>query len=277
MRRRDFLRTGGLGLVGAHLVGCGPRGRPGRPSPALSLAPVRASWERVIRTTVGLRPYRHSGFVVRAERLGDKLLVHNYGHGGRRNVPLMGYGAPGRRPGTGAGGAPGGGPGMRGGRTYVGAATPAPRVPGDHLRQDGAARYDVQHVLRPMDAHVGPGVRGGPDHCLGGTLQARRTSGLLPTPANGGGPVRSVVDRHVRTSEPGTGSGPGRAYGDGAPAPSPPGSLTRLGRARTRRASVPVELRSAEIQPPNRASRLPGRSGRRFRHPRRQDRDQGVP
>src|SRR5436189_4290384 len=30
----------------------------------------------------GLRPYRRQGFVVRAEQLGDKALVHNYGHGG---------------------------------------------------------------------------------------------------------------------------------------------------------------------------------------------------
>jgi len=30
----------------------------------------------------GLRPYRRSGFVVRAEPLGEKRLVHNYGHGG---------------------------------------------------------------------------------------------------------------------------------------------------------------------------------------------------
>ncbi len=37
---------------------------------------------RVIRTVAGLRPYRKSGFVVRAEPLGDKRLVHNYGHGG---------------------------------------------------------------------------------------------------------------------------------------------------------------------------------------------------
>ena len=37
---------------------------------------------RVIRTVAGLRPYRRSGFVVRAEPLGDKMLVHNYGHGG---------------------------------------------------------------------------------------------------------------------------------------------------------------------------------------------------
>jgi glycine/D-amino acid oxidase-like deaminating enzyme len=43
---------------------------------------VRASWDRVIRTTVGLRPYRPSGFVLRAERLGEKTLIHNFGHGG---------------------------------------------------------------------------------------------------------------------------------------------------------------------------------------------------
>jgi glycine/D-amino acid oxidase-like deaminating enzyme len=31
---------------------------------------------------VGLRPFRASGFVVRADKLGDKVVVHNYGHGG---------------------------------------------------------------------------------------------------------------------------------------------------------------------------------------------------
>jgi glycine/D-amino acid oxidase-like deaminating enzyme len=43
---------------------------------------VKVSRERVIRTVVGLRPFRSEGFVVSAERLGQKLLVHNYGHGG---------------------------------------------------------------------------------------------------------------------------------------------------------------------------------------------------
>ncbi|HUQ14270.1 MAG TPA: FAD-dependent oxidoreductase [Novosphingobium sp.] len=46
------------------------------------LAPVDVSPSRVIRTVAGLRPYRASGFVVRAEPLGAKTLVHNYGHGG---------------------------------------------------------------------------------------------------------------------------------------------------------------------------------------------------
>lgn len=46
------------------------------------LARVLVSADRIIRTDVGFRPFRPSGFVVRAETLGDKLLVHNYGHGG---------------------------------------------------------------------------------------------------------------------------------------------------------------------------------------------------
>jgi len=47
-----------------------------------TLPPVRAEPSRVLRTTVGLRPFRPDGFVVRAESLGQKTLVHDYGHGG---------------------------------------------------------------------------------------------------------------------------------------------------------------------------------------------------
>ena len=47
-----------------------------------SLRRVLVSPDRVIRTVVGLRPFRAPGFRVEAERLADKLLVHNYGHGG---------------------------------------------------------------------------------------------------------------------------------------------------------------------------------------------------
>lgn len=45
-------------------------------------APVKVARNRVIREVVGLRPFRPSGFVVSAQRVGEKLLVHNYGHGG---------------------------------------------------------------------------------------------------------------------------------------------------------------------------------------------------
>lgn len=45
------------------------------------LAP-RISADRVVREVVGLRPYRPSGFVVKAEKMDDKTVIHNYGHGG---------------------------------------------------------------------------------------------------------------------------------------------------------------------------------------------------
>jgi D-amino-acid oxidase len=45
-------------------------------------AKVKASPDRVIRTVVGLRPFRASGFVVKTAKLDDKTVIHNYGHGG---------------------------------------------------------------------------------------------------------------------------------------------------------------------------------------------------
>jgi glycine/D-amino acid oxidase-like deaminating enzyme len=46
------------------------------------LARVKVDPVRVIRTVVGLRPFRPHGFVLRAEAFGSKTMVHNYGHGG---------------------------------------------------------------------------------------------------------------------------------------------------------------------------------------------------
>jgi glycine/D-amino acid oxidase-like deaminating enzyme len=43
---------------------------------------VRVSPDREIRTIAGLRPYRASGFVVAAEKVGETLVIHDYGHGG---------------------------------------------------------------------------------------------------------------------------------------------------------------------------------------------------
>ena len=85
--RRHFLVTAGASLAGV-LSGCGPRSGPvpvppnDQVGPRRSLAPVIVARERIIRTDVGIRPFRRSGFHVGAELLGDKLLVHNYGHGG---------------------------------------------------------------------------------------------------------------------------------------------------------------------------------------------------
>ena len=46
------------------------------------LAPVRAHPDRLFDITVCLRPFRAQGPRIEAERIGDTLVVHNYGHGG---------------------------------------------------------------------------------------------------------------------------------------------------------------------------------------------------
>src|SRR6478672_2586228 len=84
MQRRTFLTTGSMAALGFGLSGCATNTKPNLAPrrPPVNLAPVKASWDRIIRTTVGLRPHRDAGFVVKPDKLDDKLLVHNYGHGG---------------------------------------------------------------------------------------------------------------------------------------------------------------------------------------------------
>jgi glycine/D-amino acid oxidase-like deaminating enzyme len=84
MHRRTFLTTGGMAALGFGLSGCATNPKPtaGPRRQPLDLAPVKASWDRIIRTTVGLRPHRDSGFVLKPDRLDDRLVIHNYGHGG---------------------------------------------------------------------------------------------------------------------------------------------------------------------------------------------------
>jgi len=95
LNRRRFLRSaliaGGIAIgerpLRWHALAAETTPAPGRryfPAPAAPphLAPVKVARNRVIREVVGLRPYRSEGFVLEAERFGQKLLVHNYGHGG---------------------------------------------------------------------------------------------------------------------------------------------------------------------------------------------------
>ena len=101
MDRRTLLKTGGLALAGFGLTNCGAATRSAVSSaprrPPLDLPPVNVSFDRVIRTTVGLRPHRDSGFVLRAEKLDAKTLIHNYGHARRRHVARLGLRLDGRR------------------------------------------------------------------------------------------------------------------------------------------------------------------------------------
>ena len=87
MDRRSLLKFGGMAAVGLVSQACAPRGAakpqitaPKRPPVRLPL--VHAAWDRVIRTTVGLRPFRPSGFVLKADKLDGKTIIHNFGHGG---------------------------------------------------------------------------------------------------------------------------------------------------------------------------------------------------
>ena len=88
MDRRTLLKSASMAAVGLGLGGCAVRtSQPASVTRRLTrqpivLAPIRASWDRVIRTTVGLRPHRPSGFLLKAEKFDAKTVVHNYGHGG---------------------------------------------------------------------------------------------------------------------------------------------------------------------------------------------------
>ncbi|MGD0134901.1 MAG: FAD-dependent oxidoreductase [Bryobacteraceae bacterium] len=109
IRRRDFLQFAGATATAAFASGCAVRRSvattqaPVPPARAAALQsqahrPVnlvapRLSWERVIRTTVGLRPHRDSGFVLKAEKFDEKTVVHDYGFGGAGMSLAWGCGA----------------------------------------------------------------------------------------------------------------------------------------------------------------------------------------
>src|SRR6266436_766739 len=88
MHRRAFLKTGGSAALVAAIGGCAGRASAmtsplvGPRRARLNLVPADVAMDRIIRTTVGLRPHRDSGFVLRAEQLDAKMLIHNYGHAG---------------------------------------------------------------------------------------------------------------------------------------------------------------------------------------------------
>jgi D-amino-acid oxidase len=93
MNRRFFLQ-GSAAFAGCNavgLTGCVKKpvaaSIPGAPSLPLydalgPIIPIRADVDRIFRITVCLRPFRAAGPRLDVERLGDKVVVHNYGHGG---------------------------------------------------------------------------------------------------------------------------------------------------------------------------------------------------
>jgi D-amino-acid oxidase len=83
-RRSLLAGLGGLGLSGA-LSACAtatpvPGARAG--FAPRRIAPILMAPERIIRLTVCTRPFRATGPRLDVERVGDAMVVHNYGHGG---------------------------------------------------------------------------------------------------------------------------------------------------------------------------------------------------
>jgi len=87
-RRAVLAGLGGLGAT--SLAGCVTQGgaatgliAPSRPAFVVPpLAPLRMSADRITKITVCLRPFRAAGPRLDVEMVGDKRVVHNYGHGG---------------------------------------------------------------------------------------------------------------------------------------------------------------------------------------------------
>lgn len=90
--RRDLIKLLGLpaamALGGVGASACSGESRPyvvdrsGQSGGKRRFVPVDVDPARHVRSTVGLRPFRNSGFRLESERLDGKQLIHNYGHGG---------------------------------------------------------------------------------------------------------------------------------------------------------------------------------------------------
>ena len=83
MDRRRVL----MGLGSAALAACASPPPAQQPPNAIlrhlsPVPPVRVERERILKTVVGLRPYRRGGFRLEEEYVAGKHLVHNYGHAG---------------------------------------------------------------------------------------------------------------------------------------------------------------------------------------------------
>ena len=85
MNRRNFLSI----AAAAGLTSCAPKIKTATAARGLPpyavlprIMPIRAEVDRIFRVTVCLRPFRAAGPRLDVERVGEKTVVHNYGHGG---------------------------------------------------------------------------------------------------------------------------------------------------------------------------------------------------
>ncbi len=79
--RRQFLQLSGMLGLGV-ISSCAPSLSSTHSRSSLTLPKLNVSLDRVIKETVGLRPFRKNGNRLEKETVGSKTVVHNYGHGG---------------------------------------------------------------------------------------------------------------------------------------------------------------------------------------------------
>jgi D-amino-acid oxidase len=86
LNRRGVIKALGAGAI-LTAAGCSPA--PSAPKPVYPRAYSRKPWvaphismDAVIRVIVGHRPFRPTGFRVERQQFDDKVVIHNYGHGG---------------------------------------------------------------------------------------------------------------------------------------------------------------------------------------------------
>jgi D-amino-acid oxidase len=91
MNRRNFFEQAlpASFALGAIATSCAPKGQPLYADKHFhinkgyhQIPKLRLSMDRIVKETVGLRPFRASGPRIEAEQMGVKTIVHNYGHGG---------------------------------------------------------------------------------------------------------------------------------------------------------------------------------------------------
>ena len=142
----------GFALEGCAAKAAKPQSAPRRPPAYLPV--VNASWDRDHRTTIGLRPHRPSGFVLRAEKLDGKTLIHNFGHGGSGMSLSWGTASMAADMALPHPGPSRSGVGIGRGRPDVGARAAASRLRGHDLRRDGPPDTTSNMSLAGLDADV---------------------------------------------------------------------------------------------------------------------------
>ena len=290
MRRREFLEAGALAALAGAATGCANQTRvvaaaPPTPQPAArlsaNLAVPRISWERVIRTTVGLRPHRDSGFVLKPEKFDDENRDPRLWLRRRRDVPGLGLRSDGRRHGAATQRAPRRGAGLR----FAGPDRCAPaataRLRRHHLRDDRAARHHSNMSMAgftpttALIAHEKRTPAWDAQFRQAAEISYRQLQLLAGAPGYG----VYWIDNYNATDDPIRRARTGRDRRRRArrrPASRAPAHRPRSRRAGPRRTSFPDQVRRSHFRLAIEPSIYLDNAGARFRALRRQDRDPQI-